>query len=270
MEQDSLASQLGVQISDPITSTDLYEANPQDNLDGQEFRRPERDYQTTLALRVMRCPSSPHNPFVHFSHNSLENLMRGNYVGCFGGGNYASSAAYGGTARESGVFNLARVNKWPAATRLGVGRGTRITAIQDGTSNTVMYSEVLPFTDPLDAASSSSPAGTNQDGRGAVLFPGPGGNTFVTFTAPNSTTMDRMYYCDTRIPAGNLDRLACERVDQNSTTDGNLWAAARSKHTGGVNVCMADGSVRFVRDGISLQAWQAAGTKSGGETLSLD
>jgi prepilin-type N-terminal cleavage/methylation domain-containing protein/prepilin-type processing-associated H-X9-DG protein len=43
------------------------------------------------------------------------------------------------------------------------------------------------------------------------------------------------------------------------------WKAARSRHTGGVNVLFGDGSVRFVRDAIDAAAWQAAGTRTGGE-----
>lgn len=43
-----------------------------------------------------------------------------------------------------------------------------------------------------------------------------------------------------------------------------------SWHTGGANVVMADGSVRFVRDTTSLQVVLAMGTRSGGEVYSPD
>jgi prepilin-type N-terminal cleavage/methylation domain-containing protein/prepilin-type processing-associated H-X9-DG protein len=43
--------------------------------------------------------------------------------------------------------------------------------------------------------------------------------------------------------------------------------AARSFHTGGVNVCFADGSVHFISDGINFVTWQALGTRSGGEVV---
>jgi prepilin-type processing-associated H-X9-DG protein len=46
--------------------------------------------------------------------------------------------------------------------------------------------------------------------------------------------------------------------------------AARSKHPGGVNVGMADGSVRFVGDTIDKTIWQAASTISNGEPKGLD
>jgi prepilin-type processing-associated H-X9-DG protein len=41
-----------------------------------------------------------------------------------------------------------------------------------------------------------------------------------------------------------------------------------SRHTGGVNVGMGDGSVRFVPNGINLVAWRAMGTRNGGEAIS--
>ena len=59
---------------------------------------------------------------------------------------------------------------------------------------------------------------------------------------------------------------------------GNAWwtpsgqgayAAARSRHTGGVNVAMADGSVTFVSDGIDLSVWRSVATRAGGESVSL-
>jgi len=34
-----------------------------------------------------------------------------------------------------------------------------------------------------------------------------------------------------------------------------------------VNLVMADGSVRFVRDSINFVAWQAMGSKAGGEVV---
>lgn len=43
--------------------------------------------------------------------------------------------------------------------------------------------------------------------------------------------------------------------------------AARSRHTGGVQVLMCDGSTRFVSETIDIGLWQALGTRSGEEIL---
>jgi prepilin-type processing-associated H-X9-DG protein len=45
---------------------------------------------------------------------------------------------------------------------------------------------------------------------------------------------------------------------------------ANSLHSGGVNLCLADGSVRFIKSTISPQTWWALGTRAGGETVSAD
>ena len=41
-------------------------------------------------------------------------------------------------------------------------------------------------------------------------------------------------------------------------------------HTGGVNVLFLDGSVKFIKESISFQAWYAIATAAGGETVSSD
>ena len=46
--------------------------------------------------------------------------------------------------------------------------------------------------------------------------------------------------------------------------------SANSNHPGGVNVTLADGSVRFIKDSINLTTWQAMGTRNGGEVISAD
>jgi prepilin-type N-terminal cleavage/methylation domain-containing protein/prepilin-type processing-associated H-X9-DG protein len=47
----------------------------------------------------------------------------------------------------------------------------------------------------------------------------------------------------------------------------NTAITAQSNHTGGVNVCMADGSVRFVKDTINNTIWWAIGTRNLGEVI---
>ena len=47
------------------------------------------------------------------------------------------------------------------------------------------------------------------------------------------------------------------------------WRAARSRHPGGVNAMMADGSLQFFTDGIDRTIWQALSTRAGKEPISL-
>jgi prepilin-type N-terminal cleavage/methylation domain-containing protein/prepilin-type processing-associated H-X9-DG protein len=43
--------------------------------------------------------------------------------------------------------------------------------------------------------------------------------------------------------------------------------SARSYHPSGVNALMMDGSVQFIKDGISLPVWRALSTRNGGEVI---
>jgi prepilin-type processing-associated H-X9-DG protein len=40
---------------------------------------------------------------------------------------------------------------------------------------------------------------------------------------------------------------------------------SRSRHSGGVNVALCDGSVRFVTNSIDLATWTALSSQGGGE-----
>ncbi len=51
---------------------------------------------------------------------------------------------------------------------------------------------------------------------------------------------------------------------------GRIMNTANSFHPGGVNLAVCDGSVRFVKDSVSLPTWRALGSRNGGEVLSSD
>ncbi len=71
---------------------------------------------------------------------------------------------------------------------------------------------------------------------------------------------DTVPFCDTTIPEG--DPMHCIQ-DQ---IDGNTYAAARSRHPGGVNVAMVDGSVGFVPSDVDYSVWQALATIANSDT----
>ncbi|APW62177.1 DUF1559 domain-containing protein [Paludisphaera borealis] len=121
-------------------------------------------------------------------------------------------------------------------------------SITDGLSNTMMMSELLV-----------GQSGASFDLRG-FTWCGPLG-TFTAYTGPNSRSPDVLW------PG------LCNPISTNPpcTTDDMTWyLAARSKHPGGVNVGMVDGSVRFMKDSINLVTWGALSTTRGGEVISAD
>lgn len=62
------------------------------------------------------------------------------------------------------------------------------------------------------------------------------------------------------IPGYNTDWFRCSEADSAITPGAN--------HPGGVQISMADGSVRFVTDSINIEIWWAIGSSNGGELTS--
>ncbi len=124
-------------------------------------------------------------------------------------------------------------------------RQTRFAEITDGLSNTLLMSEVL-----------MQRADTSRDQRGDINND-QGANRFMTINTPNRGT-DFMGgpWCESRLPDMPC---AAASVNQHYTV--------RSRHPGGVNAVLCDGSVRFVANSITLNAWQAASTMNGAEAV---
>ena len=127
-------------------------------------------------------------------------------------------------------------------------RLTKFADITDGLSNTLFMSEVIM------AASD-----TDFDIRGDFLNDDRPCTQFMTRNTPNTGT-DVTPYC-----LNNGINPPCT-----TTGSGYSYKSARSKHTGGVNVLLGDGGVRFVPNSISLTTWRAVGTMNGNEVVSND
>jgi prepilin-type N-terminal cleavage/methylation domain-containing protein/prepilin-type processing-associated H-X9-DG protein len=104
---------------------------------------------------------------------------------------------------------------------------------------------------PTDAVNQ----GTNNDKGWRWACGAPGMTSFNTIVPPNSTTY----------PFGGC-RFNCAGCG----FDSGEFENATSNHPGGVNACMADGSVRFIKSAIAMPIWWALGTKAGGEVISSD
>jgi len=121
-------------------------------------------------------------------------------------------------------------------------RTVRLTDITDGTSHTMLMSEAIMAADH------------SADWRGDMLNDDEQCGRFMTLNTPNSG-IDNIHaseFCE------NTPELPC-------TVNENGYVSARSKHNGGVNVSMADGSLRYVLDNIDLKTWKALSTINGGE-----
>jgi prepilin-type N-terminal cleavage/methylation domain-containing protein/prepilin-type processing-associated H-X9-DG protein len=146
---------------------------------------------------------------------------------------------------------------------------TTFAAINDGLSNTTMYSErvladgnnsiVSPIADvffspgfpltPDDAMQQCLAVNINDLNNQFPLFMGApwlcGQHIFLHVTPPNTRSCGFFIALRAVMPAS-------------------------SHHPGGVNTLFADGSVKFVKDSVGLQTWRALGTRAGGEVVSAD
>jgi prepilin-type N-terminal cleavage/methylation domain-containing protein/prepilin-type processing-associated H-X9-DG protein len=130
-----------------------------------------------------------------------------------------------------------------------MGAPVKIQSISDGTSNTIMYAEVRQGQGPSDL-------------RGFTWWGGAAG--FTTYLPPNSSLPDVITggICD------NASNPTMPCTDVSTPTAARLMAA-RSQHSGGLNVAMCDGSVQFITNTIDINIWRALSTARGGEVASL-
>ncbi|HEV2972378.1 MAG TPA: DUF1559 domain-containing protein [Pirellulales bacterium] len=168
---------------------------------------------------------------------------RGNYAVNFGNTNY------GQTTKNTVQFMGAPFSRH---------RSSRLSDIKDGTSHTLMMAEIVTILE-LPSQASGSWGGPMSDFTTAL-----GGQTFEGWTTPNSYIPDDVArLCP---PAQYLQNGIKCSVNTSATELQSF--AARSKHSGGVNASLCDGTVHFFSDTIDLDVWRALSTSNGGETIS--
>ncbi|WP_165245406.1 DUF1559 domain-containing protein [Paludisphaera soli] len=176
-----------------------------------------------------------------------------------------------------------------------------VEGFMDGTSNTAMFSETLVGTGPVGrnvTISSTRRKSTYLFPSGLNLAPNQGVNgaqaalQFVTTcrALPGTTAgygglapAQGNFWISGHIGSTYIYDAYNHWLTPNSAgcynqADGNTegWGNPNdgmppsSNHPAGVNVAFADGSVKFIKDTISVPTWWAIGTRAGGEIVSSD
>jgi len=189
-------------------------------------------YDTVIP--TLMCPSDPIGPKI---------------VNHWGGGGSPTSQGFSGnfvTCASSGYFNDTSIAT--SANLDGVMFAvskTRLTDIGDGTSNTALVSELILV-----------PDNGAHDIRGRYYNPAHSGVSFSTLHPPNTPVPDVFNWCNSVNPQANAPCIY---------SGTNMFVLARSYHLGGVNVTLADGSTKFVTNGITPATYKALGSRNGGE-----
>ena len=208
----------------------------------------------STRIATLTCPSdTPNAPILNItSHNYAVNYGNTSYfqtaipttppIAFLG----APFGAYTGSTSDDGPVNAAEAATF---TRF-YGRHMSLASITDGTSNTIMATEVLQ--------------GRGTDLRGFTWWGGASG--IVTYMAPNTSAPDV-------ITGGNCTSLVTNpRMPCTTTTTASRprMMGARSLHTGGVQVVFCDGHVSFISDSVDYVNWNAMGTAAGGEVALVE
>jgi prepilin-type N-terminal cleavage/methylation domain-containing protein/prepilin-type processing-associated H-X9-DG protein len=208
-----------------------------------------------VAVPVYSCPSD--RPGASYKDQYVS-VARGNYSLSYGNRTYGYLSAADGTTTP---VTYAPFVILTYDTNNAVTSQPNYKNFTDGLSKTLLMSEVIcGRTDTGNWASSG-------DYRGVIaadswfhnIAPTFVANLFMTIDTPNSSVADNNW-C---LPQTDTDRkMPCTGGSRVS----GRKAAARSRHSGGVNAVLADGAVRFIDDSIELGVWQALGTMNGGSS----
>ena len=251
---------------------------------------PDPDYTTTIAaanrtaavtvLNALICPSDPGPTLVPV-----------------GGGPYA---VHNYPVNVGSGFSVVQAPPAPMTTPNGVffeNSAVGLAAITDGSSQTVAIGETVRSTvgsptginslsvfqqDPLagfvitgtNTAGNGPPITSDADyltrcqtnappgfqaTRGVKwLYGAPGHSMYNHRRPPN----DRGYDCRGGLPHSDKSPADWQNLSLNITS--------RSRHPGGVNVVFCDGHVQYIKSTIAIAAWQAIGSRNGGEVVSSD
>jgi prepilin-type N-terminal cleavage/methylation domain-containing protein/prepilin-type processing-associated H-X9-DG protein len=190
----------------------------------------------------------PQNPYSQTSYTCVAGTIECDFF------SYVSfNAAYCFAIEPNGVF--------------GKNYAYRISSITDGLSNTAFFGETSRFI----GESASQPfsfwnrGGTFGGDIGSDVRP-----MGLAYTVPQINTPATGQSPTSGGPCGRptMGTATPWSQDPCSKFDGEF--GFRSLHPGGANFAFGDGSVRFLKQTINIQTYNAVGTKNGGEIISSD
>ena len=216
-------------------------------------------------VKLFLCPGDKMQAVAIPGDYGVPTIGPTNYAVCVGTGTTNGGPPFGSPLNADGMFIA--------------GQGFRVTDITDGSSNTAMMSESLLGDGPENAAGPipNIPQAVQRvyaytgfgtplsDGAcaGAGLWNVSNRRGFMWASGEMRCGSYNHYYTP------NPPIYDCVANDLTTITS-MAFRAARSNHTGGVNVLFGDGSVHFVTQSVSLTTWRALSTRSGGEVLGSD
>jgi len=228
---------------------------------------PANQFAVQQVVKLFLCPSDLMQPVATGStaDYGVPTIGPTNYAVCVGTGTTNGGPPFGSPLNADGMFMA--------------GFGFRITDTTDGSSNTAMMSESLlgagqtNATGPMPAAPQAVQRVYAYTGFGTPLSD----SACASATQWNVSDPRGFMWASGEMRCGSYNHYYTPnaRIYDCVTNDLTTYTsmalrAARSNHTGGVNVLFGDGGVRFINQGVSLTTWRAIATRSGGEVLGSD
>ncbi len=212
-----------------------------------EFNNHVHDTAVRIIPATFMCPSDPNMGFVDVGSYPVRKV---NYMANWGNTQYFQGDSGDPMSPKPPFVPGDAGGVRFLGAPFGIDKSYGVQTITDGTSNTLLMSEVKV----------GLPKGTSQDHRGDVFNDDYNGCMFNGYAPPNTTYPDNsnggcQYPWQTNPPCTN-----------NTPT----FTLTRSYHAGGVNAGMADGSVKFFKDSTNYITWRGLSTSQGGEALSAD
>jgi hypothetical protein len=192
----------------------------------------------------------------------------GSATGGWARGNYGAVAGYedydhvaGGATFKTSAAGLPKAAGLVSSAVMCSNYGAKIADITDGTSNSFLVGELragLTAIDPRGIWAMGMPGGSVINAGRANYNPTPNNMIGGTPADGGDELEDGSIFCS---PATAALGMGC-------TTSGTLMTSAmmRSLHIGGVQACLADGSVRFISNNVDQVTYCRLASKSDGQT----